>query len=113
MARAAVSPHLYIILSDLRVQCCHVFPHLYIILSDVHVQFCHVSPHLYFILSDIHVQCCHVSLHLYFILSDIHVQCYPPLRQLHIDFRDFSSGVSHVMKITHFLFVIEILTKDP
>ena len=95
MARAAVSPHLYIILSDLHVQCCHVFPHLY------------------FILSDIHVQCCHVSLHLYFILSDIHVQCYPPLRQLHTDFRDFSSGVSHVMKITHFLFVIEILTKDP
>ena len=92
--------------------CAAVSPHLYIILSDTHVHGCHVSPHLYIILSDTHVHCCYVSPHLYIILSDIHVQCYPTLRQLYTDFGNFSNGVSHAMKIAHFLCLIEILTKD-
>ena len=40
-----------------------------------------------------------VSQHLY-ILSYIQARRYPPLRKLLSDFGDFSTGVSHVMKMT-------------
>ena len=45
------------------------------------------------------VACATVSPHLS-LLSYIPVQCYPPLWQLHCDFRDFNNGVCHVLKIT-------------
>ena len=44
--------------------------------------------------------CATISPHLLYILSYTQMQCYPPLRQLHSDFGDFSDGVCNVVWIT-------------